>query len=272
MRQHPLRGGRPPLALALVLLGGCAAMPAPERPSVDGADSGEVPTVGVVRAAAAARIGAAETGERVTLPAGTVAGQPAVLVGERYAAASGRDCRRLRALDGRPLARVVCAHPDGWRFVRSLASPSETRVPRLGRAELDPAFSAGHAPAADPLVPALPDAPTVLAVPAVPDAPAVPAVPAVPTAPGGAAETSLRIEPLPTTSSPAAAASPASAGPHDAREHVLRDGETLWSFSRRVTGDGRHWPEIAALNGLEDAERLDAGRRRLLVPATLASE
>jgi len=37
-------------------------------------------------------------------------------------------------------------------------------------------------------------------------------------------------------------------------------GETLWSISLRLLGDGSRYQELAALNGIDDPHRLEVGQ------------
>ncbi len=51
-------------------------------------------------------------------------------------------------------------------------------------------------------------------------------------------------------------------------QHTLQAGETLWSFTRRVTGNALNWNAVADVNGIDDSRRLNAGDV-LLVPKAL---
>jgi len=60
-----------------------------------------------------------------------------------------------------------------------------------------------------------------------------------------------------------------SSGP-DSVEFELSDGESLWEFARRTTGDATNWQEIATLNGFdESAARLVFPGQVIAVPSEL---
>ena len=146
MMFHDTPRGVPALACALVLLAlaGCAA---PVRPGIDVAASAPAASSGD-----AARIGAAESGTRLRLGEDTLPGVPAVLVGERYFAASGRVCRRLADEAARPLGRIVCAEEGVWRFVRSLEPRGGSAAPEPVRGtSVEPARGAASPSARAPL-------------------------------------------------------------------------------------------------------------------------
>jgi len=54
-------------------------------------------------------------------------------------------------------------------------------------------------------------------------------------------------------------------------QSTLKEGETLWEFSRRTTGSGFNWEQIAVLNSIEDEKKVDAGLV-LIVPPDIALE
>ena len=54
----------------------------------------------------------------------------------------------------------------------------------------------------------------------------------------------------------------------DGEPVALQAGETLWKFSRRVTGNALNWERIAQVNALEDVKSLKAGDY-LIVPVDL---
>ena len=51
---------------------------------------------------------------------------------------------------------------------------------------------------------------------------------------------------------------------------TLADGETLWAFAERTTGQGDNWSAIARVNGIDDPDRVGAGRA-LALPDGLES-
>lgn len=54
----------------------------------------------------------------------------------------------------------------------------------------------------------------------------------------------------------------------DGESVALQTDETLWKFSKRVTGNALNWKRIAEFNGLEDVKAVKAGDY-LMVPADL---
>lgn len=67
-----------------------------------------------------------------------------------------------------------------------------------------------------------------------------------------------------------AAATPAR-GSTTGREHVVREGESLWRIAEVECGDGNRWREIATLNGIGDADSIRAGTK-LRLPGAAAPE
>jgi Contractile injection system tube protein/LysM domain len=60
---------------------------------------------------------------------------------------------------------------------------------------------------------------------------------------------------------PAAKTNPTSRATHDAREHVVREGDSLPSIAFAHLGDPTRWRVIAEKNGIDDPLRLQPGRR-----------
>lgn len=60
----------------------------------------------------------------------------------------------------------------------------------------------------------------------------------------------------------------AGAADEDTVSDDLMQGESLWRFAKRVTGDATNWQSIAELNGIEKPDRVRAGET-LLIPAHL---
>lgn len=52
------------------------------------------------------------------------------------------------------------------------------------------------------------------------------------------------------------------------RRYTVARGETLWSFSKRTTGNSRNWKEIARYNRIDDASKLPEGTS-LVIPLSL---
>jgi len=77
----------------------------------------------------ASMVGDAQPGDYIALPAQSGLGADNVVVDRTYIAASGRQCRRLRTVDGRPVQRVACKGSDGiWLLARDLRSVSSLDV------------------------------------------------------------------------------------------------------------------------------------------------
>lgn len=69
----------------------------------------------------------AQLGDRVLLPTNSGLGRDSVVVDQSYVSASGRQCRRLRTVDGRPIQRVACQVGAGvWSLARDLRPVSST--------------------------------------------------------------------------------------------------------------------------------------------------
>jgi len=69
----------------------------------------------------------AQPGDRVLLPTNSGLGRDSVVVDQSYISASGRQCRRLRTVDGRLIQRVACQVNDGvWSLARDLRPISST--------------------------------------------------------------------------------------------------------------------------------------------------
>jgi|GEM_PF-1521212 len=71
----------------------------------------------------AQRLGQANAGELISIPAGDTGDSRSVTVGKVYTAASGRRCRHLFTTDRQPLQQVVCATEEGqWELQRALST------------------------------------------------------------------------------------------------------------------------------------------------------
>ena len=55
----------------------------------------------------------------------------------------------------------------------------------------------------------------------------------------------------------------------DSKRYQLLENETLWSFSKRTTGNALNWKAIALYNNIENADTVDAGDE-LAVPVSLS--
>jgi len=180
----------------------------------------------------AALIGAASVGDSVELPPGNPTGATSVDVIAEYFAASNRRCRQVLPSSTNGSVRIACERKDGgWEWVRSLSSSTVSRP--------------------------------------------LPAVASV-----GAVESVVVVgdEDLVILEEPASGTALSDSGESISFDEVETDngsggytvlaGETLWKFSRRITGSGVNWQAIAELNNIDDARTIEAGMV-LLVPANL---
>ena len=197
------------VGFSLVVLGGCSSLP--ER---------DVPAASTeAKAAWVERMGKADAGDVVTLPASSELGVDAVRVGASYTAASGRRCKRLSDADDQVLTRLVChdAEQQAWYLTRSLSvllddvdNPMAATRAASGSADTSDAqrlvvlAADGSARAQEPAV-------------------------------GRAVQ--ARLHP----------------------EFALGDGQTLWSFAAQHTGDPMNWEAIAEHNAIDDAIAVKAG-------------
>jgi len=191
--------------------------------------------------AAALKVGAARPGDVVDLPAGNLFGETLVVVGDDYTAASGRLCRRLRSEEGSPLSRIACQRESGeWYSPRALYTNKQQSTKQ--------AFKATEPEAS--IAPMNTDAVDADSV----DTSAIVVV-------------ELGDDDLQTSNSSKVRSNATNI---ETEKHMLEEGETLWSFSRRVTGNALNWNAIAELNEIDDSRRLAAGDT-LLVPKSLVN-
>jgi len=89
---------------------------------------------------------------------------------------------------------------------------------------------------------------------------------------GGAGPANIPAAQPPVKSNPApnsgAATPPRVEPPAQAREVVVREGDSLWRIAARELGDGKRWQEIAKLNGIADGDVVQAGARLRLPTAS----
>ncbi len=244
--------------VALLVLAGCAS--APKTPNSIQRPAVELASV----------VGNAEQGAVVQLPAGNSLGVDAVIVDRTYFAASGRECRRLRGVNGEPIQRVACKGRDGeWQFARDLrtASVGGTNITSSLKVESDTVdLNRQVLTERQPLVPS---AGSILMLN--PDGSV-----SQPEAAMGAAELDLNpdaavalgldaadsnaatfVESENALTSSSLQASSDTLGTSIRRE--LYANETLWSFARRTTGNALNWQAIANHNGITDAKTLAPG-------------
>lgn len=182
-----------------------------------------------------ARIGNALEGELLALD-NQEFGTKKVKVLASYTAASGRACRKLATAEGAPLARVSCQRSDGsWYLGRSLSTSGVVRKPLFdgdAQHQLDEADSV--------LLPLVP-------------------------ADGSATST---VEPVVEQPVSDVFIDSTLEKSDDMVVRELAAGETLWSFSERVTGNPMNWQKIASANDIEDSRTVALGQS-LDVPVAL---
>ena len=183
--------------------------------------------------AAARMVGDARPGDVVDLPAGNVFGDTMVVVGDDYTAASGRLCRRLRSETGSKLSRIACQRESGeWYSPRALYSNKQQSTKQ--------AFKATE--------------PVAIIAPIDADSIDTSSVVVVELGDDNLQASTGKVRTATTSI--------------ETEKHTLKEGETLWSFSRRITGNALNWNAIAELNNIDDSRRLAAGDT-LLVPKSL---
>lgn len=182
--------------------------------------------------AAARMIGDARLGDVVDLPS-NIFGDTIVVVSDDYTAASGRLCRRLRSEMGSELSRIACQRESGeWYSPRALYTNKQESTSQAFQATMPVAI-------VEPLDSDSVDTSSVVVV--------------------GLGDDDLQT---------GTAAVRTNTSNIETEKHMLKDGETLWSFSRRITGNALNWNAIAELNNIDDSRRLAAGDS-LLVPKSL---
>lgn len=221
----------------------------------------------------ASMVGDAQPGDQVALPTHDGLGTESVVVDRSYIAASGRQCRRFRTVDGTPVQRVACRSNDGvWLMARDLrpissidrtvsdatpmiivsteytveeyAVPVESVPPQLGAADASMLERAESSLIISRAEHARRIGARLLSVS--PDN----------------YSAQISSEPLPV----------ATAGPaFETVQRVVNVNETLWSFAKRITGSGLNWERIAHINGITDAKKLAAGTL-LFIPVELVGQ
>jgi len=198
------------------------------------------PTVIAPANAVAQQLGDARPGDIVDLPVGNDIGENTVVVGNDYTAASGRLCRRLRSTSGAMLSRVVCQRESGeWYSPRSLYSNKVSSAKPLFSTPISSTAASATEQAVDLSELGEDQTQSIVAV-------------------------ELGEDDLQSTGAKVRSAN----STIDTQKFMLEQGETLWSFSRRVTGNALNWNTIAELNNIDDSRRLAAGDA-LLVPKSL---
>jgi len=200
----------------------------------------------------AAMVGNAEFGDRLSLPENSGLGLDSMVVDRSYIAASGRQCRRLRTVDGASIQRVACEGRDGvWLLARDLRTISTTDPAPTGDSMNTGAGIVKHIN--EPEQALVPSAGTLTLL-------------NQDDIVSGDATLQSTAEALQTSAN---SASPEHK--NDMVHHTLNFNETLWSFAKRTTGDALNWKTIARINGITDAKTLATGTQ-LLIPVELVGQ
>jgi len=265
------------LTAALLTLVGCAS--APKSPEFVNQPSSEM----------AAVVGNAALGDTIQLQANNSLGMDSVVVDRTYYAASGRECRRLRDVNGAPIQRVACKGSDGrWRFARNLSATSSIQSQNKNK----------------PVALVNNDTQSIVTRPLIPSADSVLML----NQDGTVSDSTSRTDNTMSESSELGAASEAiitvptssfseststssfsesTRGTNaeieefavdlmapestDMIQRELYANETLWSFAKRTTGNALNWEAIAELNNITDAKTLAPGAQ-LNIPVALVGE
>jgi len=183
-----------------------------------------------------------------------VHGGESLTVGRPYFAASGRTCKILQRADGSQ--RAACRDDSNGRwYLRkplNISNSTSTVVPvTAGQTVRSPSVS-------ESIVPVSPNETTPVETGV--EVPLPVEMPVELSSEN--ALTEIEIPDAPTTT--------LSENPQGGESFEVESGETLWKFSRRVTGNALNWERIADANGMDDVRVLRAGDY-LFVPNDLLS-
>lgn len=225
------------LAVAVLTLVGCASVP-----KSSGLVNQSTPELASV-------IGDAALGDTIALPANNSLGMDSVVVDRTYFAASGRECRRLRDINGAPIQRVACKGHDGdqWIFARNLQPVSVIQQPSFNLVS--------NSSVTQPIVPSAGSALLANNEDLVSE--------------HGSLTTETND--LSVVDSESFVVDFSQAGAADTLQRELRANETLWKFAKRTTGNALNWKTIAELNNITDAKTLAPGAQ-LTIPVALVRE
>lgn len=235
------------LSVAVLTVVGCAS--APKSSQVVNRPALELASV----------VGNASPGDTIELAANNSLGMDTVVVDRTYFAASGRECRRMRDVNGNPIARVACKGRDGqWRFARDLRPVSSLQRP------------------ANSVLTSTADASSVVAQPLIPSAGSTRFL----NQDGSLTDRTLLNDSdesviISEVVDEAAAIDIAQidimSESADVVKRELLANETLWKFAKRTTGNALNWKTIADVNNITDAKTLAPGAQ-LRIPVALVSE
>lgn len=252
-----------PLALSvgLLTLVGCASAP-------KSSNSDYQPTLEL-----ASVVGNAALGDTIELPANNSLGMDKVVVDRTYFAASGRECRRLRDVNGAPIQRVACKGSDGqWHFARDLRAASSIQRP------VQQVVS--NTTADQPLVPSAGSTLLINNDGTVSDDALLNgsdesvvvenSVAASTDIFGNAIDQSVYAETT-VDSNDSFAVDFTGSDSSDLVQRTLNANETLWKFAKRTTGNALNWETIAEINNITDTKTLAPGAQ-LNIPVALVRE
>ncbi len=215
------------------------------------------------------RLGEAQPGETLSLETSEGSGLRTITVGRNYLSASGRECKRLTDLNQQSLQQVVCRIDQGrWVIQPPLTLLKEAMEPQLISNVGIPSPSKNEVVGGTEVIEV--DANFINSTEGSNPSEDLNAV--LQTGQDGVAteeqfETAKRHINLDGDTSNVTPQKSI----YDNKTLKLKVGETLWSFSRRVTGHGENWREIAKVNGIQDARTLSGGQD-LGVPKVLIIE
>lgn len=235
------------MVLALLGLSGCASTgSAPNAARVGDPVSVE---------ATASALGSAQVGDSMVLPAGNELGASTATVIKEYNAASGRLCRRIQLDNASGSIRIVCMKSDGqWDMPRALDQRAFQQLPienKFVAVPIDNAQQVGK---------------TLVTVPEIETA-QVPA-PATSAFESVSTENSDVVKQVEAAAATDVVLIEASANNPASQLREVALGETLWKFSKRVTGNALNWSMIADYNDIDDARTVSSGMV-LKIPAHL---
>ena len=188
----------------------------------------------------ASMIGDAQPGDLVSLPSNSVLGMDSVVVDRTYIAASGRQCRHMRTMDGAPILRVACKGSDGaWSLARDLRLGTIVDSINLGTND------AINVDSTDAINQSL--VPSAGSMMLLREKESLPNITNLTENEGTLVDDESEIETV---------------------KRTVNVNETLWSFAKRTTGNALNWEVIAQINGIFNAKTLPSGKQ-LLVPVKL---
>jgi nucleoid-associated protein YgaU len=157
---------------------------------------------------------------------------------------------------GRPLSTPVASAVA----VKPSASPSVKPTAQSSSQAIAQALSS-----TTPRAPLAATATPTVAVSATPKATAAPSVTAKATSIPSASPVSSVVAQVKATATPAASTSPAVTNQANSTSYTVAAGDSLWSVSEKVYGDGYQWKKIADANNIQGSHTIATGQK-LLIP------